>query len=108
MLNMGGTALQFEAVFTKEQIENCASRDCLPFYNAFISTLSGDLFYVRPYGQMERKQEFGTTHGSSHLYDTHVPLLFFGGNVQKGTSAEPISVIDIIPLLKTYLPKWAN
>jgi predicted AlkP superfamily pyrophosphatase or phosphodiesterase len=108
MLNMGGTALQFEAVFTKEQIENCASRDCLPFYNAFISTLSGDLFYVRPYGQMERKQEFGTTHGSSHLYDTHVPLLFFGGNVQKGESAEPISVIDIIPLLKTYLPKWAN
>lgn len=98
--------LGFTTVFTKEGIQQCQSGDCLPFRNAFISALSGDLFYIRKYGEIERSNGYGTTHGTGYLYDTHVPLLFFGGNVEQGSSKTPVSVSDIRRLLKTYLPGW--
>lgn len=96
----------FEEVYTKDQIAICKSGRCLQFRNAFIPALSGDLYYIRKYGEIERSQDYGTTHGTGYLYDTHVPLLFFGGNVKKGSTKTPVSVSDIRRLLKGYLPEW--
>ena len=73
------------------------------FKNAYDATLSGDLFYIRPYGEIERSTPSGTTHGTPYLYDTHVPLLFFGGNVTHGESKETVHPNEIIGLLKGYL-----
>jgi len=90
-------------VFTQFEIENCGMPECRYFQNAFDHNLSGDLFYVRPYGQIERGGNSGTTHGTQYLYDTHVPLLLFGGNVTHGKSKETVHPNEIISILKPYL-----
>ena len=41
----------------------------------------------------------GTTHGSCFSYDTHVPLIFWGGNVRKGKTDRKIYVKDIAPTI---------
>jgi len=45
----------------------------------------------------------GTTHGSGYDYDTHVPLLFWGGQIPKGSSELYHSITDIAPTVCTYL-----
>jgi len=90
-------------IFTQYEIENCGVPECVFFQNAYEANLSGDLFYIRPYGEIERSTPSGTTHGTPYLYDTHVPLLFFGGNVTHGESKETVHPNEIIGLLKGYL-----
>jgi predicted AlkP superfamily pyrophosphatase or phosphodiesterase len=53
---------------------------------------SGDVAVVlKPY-YLEGDNEYptGTTHGSPHAYDTHVPLLVFGTNVKPGVRKEEV------------------
>ncbi|MBX9603466.1 MAG: alkaline phosphatase family protein [Bryobacteraceae bacterium] len=45
----------------------------------------------------------GTTHGSPHNYDTHVPVLFLSPLVKAGTYDRGISVMDIAPTLAVIL-----
>ncbi len=45
----------------------------------------------------------GTTHGSPYAYDTHVPLLWYGWNVQPGITYSPINIVDIAPTLAAML-----
>jgi predicted AlkP superfamily pyrophosphatase or phosphodiesterase len=45
----------------------------------------------------------GTTHGSPYSYDTHVPLLFYGWNIKKGSSAEHVNITDIAPTIALML-----
>ena len=45
----------------------------------------------------------GTTHGSGYSYDTHIPIIFYGAGIQKGTSHKEYSVIDIAPTLAILL-----
>jgi predicted AlkP superfamily pyrophosphatase or phosphodiesterase len=45
----------------------------------------------------------GTTHGSGYDYDTHVPLLFWGGKVPAGSTTEHYNITDIAPTISTYL-----
>lgn len=41
----------------------------------------------------------GTTHGSPFPYDTHVPLIWYGWKIPKGTHYGEISITDIAPTL---------
>jgi hypothetical protein len=53
---------------------------------------SGDVGVVlRPYYLMESKYKTGTTHGSPHPYDTHVPLMFYGPGIKSGVFAERVT-----------------
>lgn len=90
-------------VFLAEEVMACSTGTCKLFNNAYIEGLSGDLFYTLKYGQIERTEPYGTTHGTGHLYDTHVPLLFFGGNVNAGTSTQKVYVNQIQQMLRAYL-----
>lgn len=45
----------------------------------------------------------GTTHGTSYNYDTHVPIVFYGGPINKGLSYKPVNVIDIAPTISAML-----
>jgi predicted AlkP superfamily pyrophosphatase or phosphodiesterase len=90
-------------VYSRTDIQLCKAGTCLLFKNAFDANLSGDIFYTRPYGDIERSVNYGTTHGTGYLYDTHVPLLFFGGNVETGQSKKPVHVDEILELLTPYL-----
>ena len=41
----------------------------------------------------------GTGHGSPYYYDRHVPLVFFGADVDAGVSRDPVRTVDIAPTL---------
>lgn len=67
---------------------------------------SGDLLYqLDPAWHADDKYfgEGGTTHGSSYPYDTHVPLLWYGGIIPTGRTYAPVSITDIAPTLAAML-----
>lgn len=73
--------------------------------NGYNRKLSGDvLFSLKPgylFGGYGNK---GTTHGSGHTYDTHVPLLFYGKGIKAGSStSRRINITDIAPTLSSLL-----
>ena len=41
----------------------------------------------------------GSTHGSPHRYDTHVPLVFWGARISPGIRRHPIDMSDVAPSL---------
>ena len=45
----------------------------------------------------------GTTHGSSYSYDTHVPLIFWGGNIPQEQTDRKVNIRDIAPTISTIL-----
>jgi predicted AlkP superfamily pyrophosphatase or phosphodiesterase len=45
----------------------------------------------------------GTSHGSPYDYDSHVPLLFWGGGIKSGVYTQTVGVSDIAPTLAAIL-----
>lgn len=45
----------------------------------------------------------GTTHGSGYLYDTHVPLLFYGNGIKQGSTLQKVKITDIAPTISALL-----
>ena len=45
----------------------------------------------------------GTTHGSPHTYDTHVPVIFFGTGINTGVSDRYHPITDIAPTISILL-----
>lgn len=62
---------------------------------------SGDVYYQAKPFWIERK--IGTNHGTPYVYDTHVPLLWFGVGVPRGVHPERVGVDDIAPTLAHLL-----
>ena len=60
----------------------------------FNNKRSGDVMVMYKPGYMDYDKT-GTTHGTSFSYDTHVPLLFCGAGINKGSSLRPIYITDI-------------
>lgn len=68
------------------------------------SKRSGDLLIVLepgylPETSIDPNLNKGTSHGSGYAYDTHVPLLWYGGGIKKQEIFEPIQITDISPTL---------
>ena len=70
--------------------------------NGYNQKISGDVLFTLQPGVIVYGSK-GTTHGSGYTYDTHVPLLFYGNGVQKGTSYEPTNVTDVAPTISALL-----
>ena len=69
--------------------------------NGFNKNLSGDIVYTfMPNWKFPRK---GSTHGSMYDHDTHVPLIFYGNGIKKGSISRRTDVIDIAPTIATVL-----
>lgn len=67
---------------------------------------SGDIIYLLDPAWHADDKYFGkggTTHGSPYAYDTHVPLLWYGWQIQSGESHAPVSITDIAPTLAAIL-----
>jgi hypothetical protein len=64
---------------------------------------SGDIVFVLNPGWTESESTQGTTHGSGYTYDSHVPILFYGNGIKKGSSVHPHSITDIAPTIATLL-----
>jgi hypothetical protein len=63
---------------------------------------SGDLIINLQPGWVEWDHS-GTTHGSPYSYDTHVPLIWYGWEINQGHSSELINITDIAPTLADFL-----
>ncbi len=63
---------------------------------------SGDVLYVLKPG-FTNYTVTGSTHGSPQIYDTHVPLLFYGKGIKKGKTAKRTEIIDVAPTIATLL-----
>lgn len=68
--------------------------------NGFNRKLSGDLVIIHKPGYLyDNYGVTGTTHGTGFTYDTHVPLLFFGAGIKKGSTVDKTYITDIAPTL---------
>lgn len=45
----------------------------------------------------------GTTHGSAYSYDTHVPLLWYGNGIPKGSTSKEMYITDVAATVATIL-----
>jgi hypothetical protein len=64
---------------------------------------SGDVVLVLEPGWYGGSRVQGTTHGSAYTYDTHVPIIFYGHGIKKGSSVKYHRVTDIAPTLSILL-----
>jgi predicted AlkP superfamily pyrophosphatase or phosphodiesterase len=95
---------QVSRVFTAKEIANHTSNDyylnCIA--NGFDPKTSGDLVVLDKPAYMQYGAT-GTTHGTANSYDTHVPLLFYGWHIPKGSFYEKRYITQIAPTLSQLL-----
>jgi predicted AlkP superfamily pyrophosphatase or phosphodiesterase len=76
-----------------EKLEGLARAAALSYFPG----RSGDLVVApRPHWIVG---DLGTNHGSSHDYDQHVPVIFFGQGIKPGKYERPATPADIAPTL---------
>jgi predicted AlkP superfamily pyrophosphatase or phosphodiesterase len=63
----------------------------------------GDVVMVLEPGWYSSGRVQGTTHGSPYAYDTHVPIVFYGKGIKKGSSVTYHSVTDVAPTVSVLL-----
>jgi predicted AlkP superfamily pyrophosphatase or phosphodiesterase len=102
LLNVEGVA----QVFTQSQIKQSAYDEqgikgkVVRGYNF---KRCGDISFVLEPGWLSWYANTGSTHGSAYTYDTHVPMLFYGWGIKKGSSVAPHTITDIAPTLSVLL-----
>jgi predicted AlkP superfamily pyrophosphatase or phosphodiesterase len=69
----------------------------------FHTKRSGDVAYSLESGWFASSSTTGTTHGSPHTYDTHVPMLFYGFGVTPGSSVKYHPITDIAPTISVIM-----
>ncbi|RZV65571.1 MAG: alkaline phosphatase family protein [Flavobacteriaceae bacterium] len=79
--------------------------------NGFHQKRSGDVIIVNDPSLISYSTT-GSTHGSGYNYDTHVPLIYFGKGIKRGSTYDKTEVSDIAPtisgLLNISLPNAAT
>lgn len=71
--------------------------------NGYNQKLSGDILLVPDPSTIGSTSKKGTTHGSGYSYDTHIPVIFYGNGIQKGSSKKKYEIIDIAPTISNLL-----
>ncbi|UJH66517.1 alkaline phosphatase PafA [Allomuricauda sp. SCSIO 65647] len=91
-------------VFTGHQMWQNSYSDGIPYIlqNGWNQKRSGDVMYVQKPGYASYHRT-GSTHGSPMIYDTHVPLLFFGKGIKKGSTADRTEIPDIAPTISVLM-----
>ncbi len=91
-------------VFTRTELEarNMTNNIGKLVQNGFHQRSSGDVAYVLTPATISYSKT-GSTHGSPQVYDTHVPLLFYGSGIKKGKTFKKTKVTDIAPTISALL-----
>jgi len=91
-------------VYTREQLQSGSFTKGISslIQNGFNQERSGDVAFVLDPGYIMYPEK-GTTHGSGFIYDTHVPLIFFGKGIKQGSSLERTVIPDIAPTMSAML-----
>lgn len=93
------------AAFSRADIEGSDLPANTPFLSqvrkAWHPERSADIqLVVRPYWLFGSAGRTGTTHGSPHEYDTHVPLLMYGPRwIGRGRIDARVEIVDLAPTL---------
>jgi len=97
------------AVFTRTELQEGKLAPGTPYLEQVRRTTHLDRspdvqVIVRPYWIIDSGFGTGTTHGSAHAYDTHVPILFWGPRwLGAGRVDARVEVADIAPTLARLL-----
>jgi predicted AlkP superfamily pyrophosphatase or phosphodiesterase len=71
--------------------------------NGYNAARSGDIQLIYWPQWIEGFEAKGTTHGAWNPYDSHIPLLWYGWNIQPGQSSRRVYMSDIAPTLAAML-----
>jgi hypothetical protein len=95
-----------QSAYTRTQLsQGVAADDALgqSVSRSFHPERTGDVaIIVKPYYQFSAFLT-GTTHGTPHWYDTHVPLVVFGPGVRSGVRQDPVTPLAAAPILARAL-----
>lgn len=93
-----------DRVYTAHQMWQNEYTRGIPYIlqNGYHQKRSGDVLLVLKPGFISYGTT-GSTHGSPQIYDTHVPLLFFGKGIKKGSTVERTEIPDIAPTISALL-----
>ena len=71
--------------------------------NSYYHNRSGDIQLLTSPQWIDGFEKGGTTHGTWHPYDAHIPLLWYGWNIAPGKIYRQVSMTDIAPTLAALL-----
>jgi hypothetical protein len=71
--------------------------------NGYYRGRSGDIEVIPNPGWFSGYGVTGTTHGTWHPYDTHIPLLWYGWNVKAGETYATVNMTDISATIAAML-----
>lgn len=72
--------------------------------NGYNQKFSGDIMLIpNPSTLSTYYKDGGTSHGSGYSYDTHIPMIFYGNGIKKGSSKKKYEIIDIAPTIANFL-----
>jgi len=93
-----------DRVYTAHQMWQNDYTHGIPYIlqNGYNQKRSGDILVVLKPGTITYSKT-GSTHGSPQIYDTHVPLLFYGKGITKGSTVERTEISDIAPTVAALL-----
>lgn len=81
-----------------------AERPYLEAYRKSSFSSRGPDFFVRPCEYcLATESSVGTSHGSPYSYDTRIPVVFWGQNLEPGKVQRGIRAVDIAPTLAKLL-----
>ena len=98
------TYKDIDRVYTAQQMWQNEYSKGIPYIlqNGYNLKRSGDILMVLRPGTISYSVT-GSTHGSPQIYDTHVPLLFYGKGIRKGSTAVRTEIPDIAPTVSVLL-----
>lgn len=93
-----------DKVYTAYQMRNNEYTTGIPYIiqNGYNMKRSGDVLMVPKPGNIDYSRT-GSTHGSAQIYDTHIPLLFYGKGIKPGSTTQRTEIPDIAPTIATLL-----
>lgn len=94
----------YEHVYTGYQMQHSEFTEGIPYIiqNGYNQKRSGDIMMVNKPGFIDYPRT-GSTHGSPQIYDTHVPLVFYGKGIRRGSSVLRTEIPDIAPTIAAML-----
>lgn len=106
--NAADYLLQFEGVRATNTAHNFQQQSYTEGQQAmhqrgFMYDRSGDVSIQLKSGWLDSDYPTGTSHSSTYSYDTHVPLIFYGWKVPKGSTDRRTVIPQIAPTISNML-----
>ena len=89
-------------VYFAQELDRLCTREVGFVRNGHHFNRSGDVYFLYEPGWIPHR-EYGTTHGTHYVSDTHIPLLWYGSSIPKREIFKRHEITDIAPTLSALL-----